>query len=234
MKILLLTYFTNEKSRASHFEESMLLGPMIFVDTAPLLLNSIVVIVLGNILSSIPQTCSIESLKVYVDGLIVLASAFAGILAYMMMQRQNSISIRIPLLLLLGWNAATAIWTFVGFGVLIEAGKVGCSESSPSLFWFSVIEMIVNPIFVTALMLTWTNKGFSSILQIIFPKKTFSKTPSDSIKSDSIQSAREKTRTNDTDTKKPHTIDQESDDDDDENDQDSDDEDNNSENQKES
>lgn len=161
-----------ERNRAAHFEESMLLGPMIFVDTAPSLLNAVVVIVLGNLLASLPHSCSVQSLSVYVDGLIVLASALGGILAYMMLQRKNSMSIRIPFLLLLCWNAAVALWTFVGFGVLVEASRAGCSESSPSLFWFAIIETIINPVFVSATMITFTNKGLSSLLRLICPRPT--------------------------------------------------------------
>ena len=173
-----------ERNRAAHFEESMLLGPMIFVDTAPLLLNSIAVIVLGNLLASLPHSCSLQSLTVYVDGLIVLASALCGILAYVLMQRQNSMSIRIPFLLLICWNAAAALWTFVGFGVLFEASRSGCSETSPSLFWFSVIETVINPVFVTATMITFTNRGLSTLLRLLFPQKTLL-VPSQSVSSSS-------------------------------------------------
>jgi hypothetical protein len=126
------------RDNAAYFDAARALGPQVFTDTVPSLLNSLFVVLAGNAVVHAPaiggQCPDAPALAVYAQGLVVAAYILLGVLGWYALRPLVTAHIRWPFLLVVAWCGGLAAWTFVGIGAVTDAVNQGCVAKAPVLF----------------------------------------------------------------------------------------------------
>jgi len=143
--------------RAQYFDEALALGPQVFTDTAPSLLNMLLVVLVGNVASYLPSSleCKTDALRLYMNGLIGLAYALLAVLCLFALRKQVITHVRVPFTLCAAWAGATLAFAFVGALALRDGKAHGCDVVSPWLFWFAAFETATSGALAALLLAKW-------------------------------------------------------------------------------
>lgn len=174
--------YRQENSR--YFDTARRLGPQVFTDTVPLLFNSLLIIIFGNIVvnnpsigmpkpssststslvassstfeyNDVPGACgTVPTLRIYVQGLIIAAYIFCGIMGWYTLRTQVTTHIRWPFLLISLWCGGIGAWTFFGIGAVTQGVLADCIRTSPFLFGLAVTELVLCPLLAGSIILKW-------------------------------------------------------------------------------
>ena len=151
------------RDKALYFDEALALGTLVFTDTVPSVGNALFVVLVGNVVVYTPRAllCPSASLRVYVNGLIILAYVLIGVLALSALRKQVTTNIRWPFLFCSAWAVAVGAWTAVGIGSLSDGLAQGCDASAPFLFWFAAVQVLVAPLLAGAMTLKWFGRAIA-------------------------------------------------------------------------